>query len=111
MRRLSENSLTVKLLNLLLTGNLDKLKKDKFSYLDQILNILNILNERANLESLLDKSNEKIANYEVNEIINREMNAEQNEKAEEVKIALSKIGSLRRSLIDLLTVEKIKKFK
>jgi hypothetical protein len=39
------------------------------------------------------------------------MNAEQNEKAEEVKIALSKIGSLRRSLIDLLTVEKIKKFK
>ena len=29
MRRLSENSLTVKLLNLLLTGNLDKLKKDK----------------------------------------------------------------------------------
>lgn len=65
----------------------------------------------TNLESLLDKSNEKIANYEVNETINREMNAEQNEKAEEVKIALSKIGSLRRSLIDLLTVEKIKKFK
>ena len=110
MKKLNENILTTKILNLLMEGNIGRLKKDKFSFLGQILNTLNV-NERIEINILLEKCNDYIIEQDMNGNLEEELNIE-NERTEKVKSALNKIGALRRKLlIELLTIEKIKTFK